>query len=76
MRAQSHLERATLADLRPTQMTVGTAEVVVKRAQWAALKRKARSKLLAEHWFPAVKGADGHHGRRAQGHTRVQRTQA
>ena len=60
MRAQSHLERATLADLRPTQMTVGTAEVVVKRAQWAALKRKARSKLLAEHWFPAVKGADGH----------------
>ena len=41
MRAQSHLERALLADLRPTQMTVGTAEVTVKRAQWAALKRKA-----------------------------------
>ena len=76
MRAQSHLERATLADLRPTQMTVGTDEVVVKRAQWAALKPKARSKLLAEHWFPAVKGANGHHGRRAQGHPRVQRPQA
>ena len=61
MRAQSHLERALLADLRPTQMTVGTAEVTVKRAQWAALKRKARDKLLTEHWFPAVRGLDERH---------------
>lgn len=45
-----------LADLHPTQITVGAAEVAVKREQWAGLKRKARERTLAAHWFPAVKG--------------------
>ena len=56
MPVQQHMEQAVLADLRPTQMTVGAAEVAVKRSQWAQLKPKARDKLLQSHWFPAVRG--------------------
>ena len=51
-----HLTHAALTDLRPTQMTVGLAEVAAKRAQWAQLKRKERERLLATHCFPAVLG--------------------
>jgi len=54
-----HLLPAKLADLHPTQITVGLAEVVAKRAEWAKLKRKQRAHLLAAHWFPAVKGPGG-----------------
>lgn len=60
MATQQHLIEATLSDLRPTQMTVGLAEVAAKRAQWAALKRKDRDKLLSSHWFPAVIGPQKH----------------
>ncbi|MEG0147857.1 MAG: ParB-like protein [Comamonas sp.] len=59
MPAQQHMERAILADLRPTQMTVGLAEVAAKRAQWARLIPEAREKLLQSHWFPAVRGPSG-----------------
>lgn len=59
MPAQQHMERAILADLRPTQMTVGVAEVAAKRAQWARLVPEAREKLLQSHWFPAVRGPSG-----------------
>ena len=48
-----------LADLQPTQMTVGAAEVAAKRAQWIGLKRKERARLLTSHCFPAVKGPKG-----------------
>ncbi|MBV9891776.1 MAG: chromosome partitioning protein ParB [Rhizobacter sp.] len=50
------LLKVDLADLRPTQITVGYAEVVIKRAQWAAMKTKERERQLAAHCFPAVKG--------------------
>ncbi|MGW8421975.1 ParB-like protein [Comamonas sp. HJ-2] len=59
MPAQQHLEQVSVSDLRPTQMTVGAAEVSLKRSQWAQLKSKARDKLLLSHWFPAVKGPQG-----------------
>ena len=59
MRAQPQLIQADLMDLRPTQMTVGVAEVALKRSQWAQLKSKERDKLLHSHWFPAVKGLRG-----------------
>ncbi|GGH62034.1 hypothetical protein GCM10010975_26320 [Comamonas phosphati] len=59
MSAQQHMEQAALADLRPTQMTVGAAEVAVKREQWKQLKSKERDKLLQSHWFPAVRGPRG-----------------
>jgi len=54
------LTLAALSDLRPTQMTVGAAEVSAKRAEWARLKRRDRAQALAEHWFPAVRGPGGH----------------
>ncbi|WP_213959156.1 ParB-like protein [Variovorax sp. dw_954] len=59
MSSHQHLIQAALADLHPTQITVGRAEVVAKRAQWAQLKRKERDRTLAAHWFPAVKGPNG-----------------
>ena len=42
--------------LRPTQMTVGKAEVAEKRGQWEKLSKKKRKEMLAEHWFPGVLG--------------------
>jgi hypothetical protein len=42
--------------LRPTQMTIGRAEVAEKRSQWEKLGKKKRKEMLAEHWFPGVLG--------------------
>ncbi|HWX65872.1 MAG TPA: ParB-like protein [Rhodanobacter sp.] len=44
------------AKLRPTQLTVGKAEVASKRAEWEKLGRKKRKELLEAHWFPGVLG--------------------
>ena len=44
------------AKLRPTQLTVGKAEVASKRAEWEKLGRKKRKELLEKHWFPGVLG--------------------
>lgn len=60
MTAQQHLIQAELDTLRPTQMTIGAAEVEAKRAQWSHLKPKERRRTLASHWFPAVRGPQGH----------------
>lgn len=61
----SELQRATLAELRPTQMTVGYRAVASKRRELT--KASAQSRYSA-HVFPAVKGPgkglyilDGHH---------------
>lgn len=59
MHAKQHLQRVNVADLRPTQMTVGAIEVAAKRRQWAGLKPKARAELLDTHWFPTVIGPKG-----------------
>lgn len=56
MSIQNHLIRVPLAAMHPTQISVGEAEVALKRAEWAAMKRKQREKMLADHWFPAVHG--------------------
>lgn len=53
---QKHLTEVELAKLQPTQITVGLAEVVQKRATWAALGKKARRALIESHVFPAVLG--------------------
>jgi hypothetical protein len=44
--------------LRPTQVTVGKAEVAAKREEWRELTKKKRKELLAAHWFPGVIGPD------------------
>jgi hypothetical protein len=50
------LARAPLARLRPTQFTVGYAEVEVKARQWAQIGKKRRKNELECHVFPAVLG--------------------
>ena len=61
MTAKPNLIPVDLDDLRPTQITVGGAEVATKRAQWTQLKRKERERTLEAHWFPAVRGPGGRH---------------
>lgn len=56
-----HLIEVRLKSLRPTQMTVGMAEVRRKSEHWRALDTKERGAFLARHWFPAVRGPKGHY---------------
>lgn len=51
-----HLVSEDPARLRPTQMTVGLAEVAIKRREWAALDKKERREALQQQVFPAVLG--------------------
>ena len=50
-----------LAALRPTQMTVGYAEVLLKRRHWRDLDKSGRHDFLAAHALPAVVGPKGRH---------------
>lgn len=52
---------AALRGLRPTQMTVGYAEVLLKRQQWRELNPSAQCDFLVEHPLPAVAGPKGRH---------------
>jgi hypothetical protein len=52
------LVRAKLAQLRPTQFSVGYAEVELKAAEWKKLKKKQRQHALENHVFPAVLGPE------------------
>jgi len=45
--------------LRPTQITVGFAEVAKKRRSWAGLDKRERKARMREQLFPAVKGPSG-----------------
>jgi hypothetical protein len=55
-----HLYTAELKALRPTQMTVGMAEVQDKARLWVDMPKKQRHKFLQSHWFPAVLGPKRH----------------
>ncbi len=50
-----------LAELRPTQMTVGAREVEVKRREWRDADAHERSRLLRRHVVPAVVGPKDRH---------------
>ena len=50
---------AALEALRPTQMTVGYSEVLLKRQQWRALDKHQRARFIADHPLPAVVGPKG-----------------
>ena len=70
--ARDDAAQAKLATLRPTQITMGYAEVLLKRQQWRALDAPGRRELLASHPLPAVRGpklrhyiVDHHHLGRA-----------
>lgn len=55
------LAQVRLARLRPTQFTVGYAEVTVKAQDWARLPRKQRKLEIGSHVFPAVLGPGHEH---------------
>lgn len=53
-----HLIKINLSELRPTQFSVGYAEVVKKRAEWRALGKKKSQELIKSHWFPSILGPE------------------
>jgi hypothetical protein len=70
--AGERLERAKVAQLRPTQMTVGMREVERKRADWKGAHKKLGEKFVERHMIPAILGpkqrfyiVDHHHLARA-----------
>jgi len=48
--------RVRLDELRPTQISVGMAEIRAKRKEWAELDKHERRDRLEQHVFPAVVG--------------------
>jgi hypothetical protein len=54
--SNARLSRVPIKRLRPTQITVGLAEVAVKARQWSRLGKKERKVQLEHHIFPAVLG--------------------
>ena len=66
------LHPVKIADLRPTQMTVGFREVARKRRQWRERVERDGSDFLGRHMIPTVRGPknrlwiiDAHHLSRA-----------
>lgn len=55
---QPILKPVAIADLRPTQMTVGMREVERKRHEWTARKGAEAGDYLGAHMIPAVVGPD------------------
>src|ERR1700738_4357583 len=66
------LTPVSIADLRPTQITVGMREVSAKRKHWRETSGKKGGKFLGKHMIPVVLGPkhrnyvfDHHHLARA-----------
>ena len=55
------LEAVPIADLRPTQITLGFREVAQKREQWRKQLRKSPRAFLSRHPVPTVLGPKGRH---------------
>lgn len=55
---QPILKPVAIADLRPTQMTVGMREVERKRRDWQRRKEAGAGLFLGAHLIPAVVGPD------------------
>jgi hypothetical protein len=50
------LHPAALAELRPTQITVGMREVNAKRDGWREQEEKKKAEFLARHLIPVIRG--------------------
>ena len=66
------LRLVAVVDLRPTQITVGMREVLVKRKRWRETATKKGEKFLGKHMIPVILGpklrhyvTDHHHLARA-----------
>src|SRR5207344_1818970 len=55
------LKLVAIADLRPTQMTVGVREVKEKRKRWRDESKKKGAVFLGKHMIPVVLGPDKRH---------------
>jgi hypothetical protein len=53
------LDPVPIADLRPTQITVGYHEVAEKRRRWAELNEEKRALFLGRHMVPVLLGPKG-----------------
>jgi hypothetical protein len=66
------LHTVAIADLRPTQITIGMREVQLKRDEWKQRDDESKDKFLERHMIPVVRGpnkvhyiTDHHHLARA-----------
>lgn len=55
------LKPVAIADLRPTQITVGMREVNAKRKHWRDIKAKKGGKFLGAHMIPVILGPKDRH---------------
>jgi hypothetical protein len=55
---EQRIHPVAIADLRPTQITVGMREVEEKRARWRAVPKNKRADFLGSHFIPVVLGPD------------------
>jgi hypothetical protein len=55
------LTTVAIADLRPTQITVGMREVVAKRKRWRETGTKKSQKFLGQHMIPVILGPKRRH---------------
>jgi len=53
------LHPVPLAELRPTQITVGMREVLAKQKAWKEQDRKKKAEFLGRHMIPVVRGPKG-----------------
>jgi hypothetical protein len=55
------LTTVAIADLRPTQITVGMREVAAKRKRWRETGTKKGEKFLGKHMIPVILGSKRRH---------------
>jgi hypothetical protein len=55
------LQSVAIADLRPTQITVGMREVQGKRKRWRDKKGKKGAEFLGKHMIPVIRGPKDRH---------------
>lgn len=55
------LQSVPIANLRPTQITVGLHEVAAKRAEWRESSDHKAGRFLGNHMIPTVLGPKGRH---------------
>src|SRR5437868_12335506 len=55
------LQSVAIADLRPTQITVGMREVRAKRVRWREKKGKKGAEFLGKHLIPVIRGPKDRH---------------
>ena len=53
------LDPVPVADLRPTQITVGLREVAAKRREWRARAERDGPAFLGRHMIPVIRGLKG-----------------